>query len=354
MHLYIVTNTKLKIPTAILDATIMDILDACKLNAAVQIVLVGESFSNTLKTFCEGNAQISFESIAEASVTISEKGQVSVLHFGTNMQWAKNQQLYFLPLLIPQEITNLSFWRHALLKKQFNKWFTNATKIICTNDWARINLLKAHAQFNDKIQKVDFKVKTPAPLPWSQLSAAQAQLSNGNNYFLFFAPFDRFVAILKEFSIFKKWQQTTMNLVVVLKNQQEVDKALVLLMGYKFKQDIVIYSAEEMQLDWLAASYATLWEGVTATNAIWIEKSIQHEIPLLFDVQINLPENWLGAGEVVSFKEQQVLSNHFKLYYKDEIYRQSRARMGKEWLELLNHAKAPQELFNNIVFSHIK
>jgi hypothetical protein len=26
------------------------------------------------------------------------------------------------------------------------------------------------------------------------------------------------------------------------------------------------------------------------------------------------------------------LSNHFKMYYKDEMYRQARAKMGKEWL----------------------
>jgi hypothetical protein len=45
-----------------------------------------------------------------------------------------------------------------------------------------------------------------------------------------------------------------------------------------------------------------------------------------------VPEAWQQAGEQFSFEEKGGLSNHFKLYYKDEVYRQGRARMGKQWL----------------------
>ena len=82
--------------------------------------------------------------------------------------------------------------------------------------------------------------------------------------------------------------------------------------------------------------------------------SIHFGVPLLFDDQIQLPEAWKSAGEVFSFAEKNALSNHFKLYYKDEVYRQSRAKMGSNWLQSLNQDRSTFELFNNIVLSHIK
>jgi hypothetical protein len=64
--------------------------------------------------------------------------------------------------------------------------------------------------------------------------------------------------------------------------------------------------------------------------------AIEYDIPLLFNNDENqnesLPTAWQQAGEQFSFEEKGGLSNHFKLYYKDEVYRQGRARMGKDWL----------------------
>jgi hypothetical protein len=94
-------------------------------------------------------------------------------------------------------------------------------------------------------------------------------------------------------------------------------------------------------MEWLAATYAILYEGVTFTKSNWILYAIEYEVPILFDAAMNLPEAWLQAGEVFSFTEEQALSNHFKLYYKDEIYRQSRARMGTEWLLKLKEERSP-------------
>jgi hypothetical protein len=191
-------------------------------------------------------------------------------------------------------------------------------------------------------------------MEWAQLAAAKDALTNGNNYFLCFAPIERMVAILKEFSLFKKWQQTTMNLVLIVENERALEKAFLLLQGYKFKQDIVIHAAASLCREWIAASYVVLMEGVHFSTSIWIETAIQYDVPLLIDEQVSLPSTWLTAGEVFLFSEPTLLSNHFKLYYKDELYRQSRARMGKRWLESINESNGTQELFNKIVLSHIK
>jgi len=142
--------------------------------------------------------------------------------------------------------------------------------------------------------------------------------------------------MLKEFSIFKKWQQTNMVLVFIFENEKEVAQAETLLAGYKFKDAILIKSISNMDLTWIAATYVILFNKINFDKTSLIEMAIEYDIPLLFNNAENqnefFPSSWQQAGEQFSFEEKGGLSNHFKLYYKDEVYRQGRARMGKQWL----------------------
>jgi hypothetical protein len=91
-----------------------------------------------------------------------------------------------------------------------------------------------------------------------------------------------------------------------------------------------------MELTWIAATYVILFNNICFDKTSLIEMAIEYDIPLLFNNAENqnesLPTAWQQAGEQFSFEEIGGLSNHFKLYYKDEVYRQGRARMGKQWL----------------------
>jgi hypothetical protein len=337
-----------------LDAIIVDMVTVCQEQSGLHIVIVRDRYSKKLQELGDRSSMISLATISEASSIIKKASKASAIHFGTNMNWARQHPVYFFPLVIPSDFIKLSFLSRILLKRNFNKWLVKATKILCSNEWSLSTLQNAYPELNSHIQQVNLPIQPPIQFAWNELSEIKEQLTNGHNFFLIFAPLERFVAILKEFSIFKKWQQTTMNLVVVLENQHQVEKANVLLQGYKFRQDIVIHSQDEVGIDWLAASYAVLWEGVNASKATWMENAIQYDVPLLLDKQIHLPVTWRAAGENLLFSETQTLSNHFKLYYKDEVYRQSRARMGKRWMESISQEQEKLELFNKIVLSHIK
>jgi hypothetical protein len=94
-----------------------------------------------------------------------------------------------------------------------------------------------------------------------------------------------------------------------------------------------------MEPAWIAASYAILFNSIRFDKTSLIEMAIEYGIPLIFNNAENqsasLPISWQQAGEQFSFEEKGGLSNHFKLYYKDELYLQARARMGKDWLAAL-------------------
>ena len=64
-------------------------------------------------------------------------------------------------------------------------------------------------------------------------------------------------------------------------------------------------------------------------------------------------KEWNGnfIRKFFSFSEIAALSNHFKLYYKDELYRIDRAKMSKEWLTALyqNQLQNDSSAIHNIM-----
>ena len=142
-----------------------------------------------------------------------------------------------------------------------------------------------------------------------------------------------------------------MALVFIVENHQQLEEARKILKGYKYQEDIVLKTLPQLKIEWLAAAYAVLLDGIDFDKTSIIEWAVHYDIPLLFNQNQSEPTSWLKAGEVFLFAEKNALSNHFKLYYKDEMYRQASAKMGKEWfVELteqrdLNHfVKIPIDL----------
>jgi hypothetical protein len=354
MHLIVIADSKLCETGYILDHLIMGMIKDCASKKEIQIHIISNYPNQVLKDFCTGFEQTQLLTLKEAKLGMGEYQNAVVVHFGQTAAFLKGLPHYFVPINTPIDRTDLSIIKRYLLNQQFNKWVKSATKVVSFNDWSLHQLLSQYTNLNHSVTSIHIPFIEPAFLEWSEMSAAKEQISNGNNYLLIFAGVENITPILKEFSIFKKWQQSTMHLVFVLENEMEVNKANAILKGYKFKQDVSIFATNQVKATWLAASYLTVFEGVKSSSSYFVMHSIHYGVPLLFDDQIQLTETWKSAGEVFSFAEKNVLSNHFKLYYKDEIYRQSRATMGSNWLQTLLQKRSSIELFNNIVLSHIK
>lgn len=352
MHLIIIADSKLCETGYILEHLIMGMIKDCASNKDIRVHIISKYSSQVLKDFCKEYDQTQLLTLKEAKSTVGEYQNAVVVHFGQTLAYLKGLPHYFVPITTPNDITDLSFIKRYLLNQQFNKWVKSATKVVSFNDWSLHQLWSQYP--NHSVTSIHLPFIEPAFIEWSEMSAAKEQISNGNNYLLIFAGVENITPILKEFSVFKKWQQSTMHLVFVLENELAVNKANEILKGYKFKQDVSIYATYQVKATWLAASYLTIFEGVKSASSYFVMDSIHYGVPLLFDDQIQLTETWKSAGEVFSFAEKNVLSNHFKLYYKDEIYRQSRATMGSNWLQTSLQKRSSFELFNNIVLSHIK
>jgi hypothetical protein len=345
MRLFLVLPTSLPVSNALIVANAKALVPSFLKIKDVQLIVVTDAPNIDFLLEMQDADALRIQSIQEASLFIKQVTNAVVVHFGAPLKWAKGFPQYFIPLYDPSLLDAQSFIQRYLIKRKINNFFSSATKIIAMNDWAFSILQANYPQWSSKTQLLSYALPTTPAFEWQMLAATKSNLSADNNYFLIFTSIENFVPILKEFSIFKKWQQTTMHLVFVFDSSEQIQLASAQLKGYKFKDAIALHSLDEVQLSWLAATYAILWEGVSYAHAIWMQQAMQLEIPIWMDDKLSLPETWLKAGEIFSFDEKSALSNHFKLYYKDELYRQSKAKAGKEWLNALRMQDTATDLF---------
>ncbi len=240
-----------------------------------------------------------------------------LIHFSPVALWAKQLPSYFIPLTLPHLTGHLSWLKSLIEKKRFNKTMQAAKKVLALDEW--------HAQNRQGVERL-YLEKAPLPsFEWSQLAPVRSALTDGNQYLLAFVDTQDMIPIVKAFSVFKKWQLSTMSLVFVLDTEAEKDKAANLLLGYKYRDAVELVVIANFTLEWIAAAYLTIFSAMNSHRFQFLTYTMRYQIPFLMH-QENPDHPFIcsemaKAGEYFDFKQPDVLANHFKLYYKDEMYR---------------------------------
>lgn len=240
-----------------------------------------------------------------------------LVHFGPVATWAKQLPSYFIPLTLPHLNGQFNWIKSWFKKQSFNKTMQGAKQVLAMDEW--------HAQNRPGAVRLHLE---KAPLPnfeWSQLAPIRSALTDGNQYLLAFVDTDDILPIVKAFSVFKKWQLSTMSLVFVMDTEAEKDKAANILLGYKYRDAVELVSLSKFKLEWIAAAYLTIFSTMNSHRFQFLTYTMRYQIPFLMhhdksNTNFNCTE-MAEAGEYFDFKQPDVLANHFKLYYKDEMYR---------------------------------
>lgn len=323
MQVFIVAKTVFNIPSILLQQKILDWAALEYKNNGAECFVVGEI---TLDTGIEKHFQQLTEPAAVA--LLAQSSNAKIVHFGYTIKGGEKWPQYFIPLYYPNEDRDLSFLKKWTAQRAFNRYTQRATRTICLNDSVKERLSATNTVL---------PLATLKKYEWATLAATKEQLTDGHPYFLAFLEEQELIGILKEFSIFKKWQQTNMHIVLVFPNQAQLIKAEQAIKGYKFRTDVIMVDIKNFQLEWMAAAYITLWSHCMLSHSFMLEWAVFWEVPVLYNAnQHPLPLSWQNVGEIFNFLEPMALSNHFKLYYKDELYRQARAGMGTVWLNTIN------------------
>lgn len=240
-----------------------------------------------------------------------------LIHFGPVANWAKNLPSLFIPLNLPHEEDQLSWIKKWVYQKRYQKMLKAATQVLALDEW--------HAQNRPGSKKLALN---KAPLPsfeWSQLAPIRSDLTDGNQYLLAFVDTEAIIPILKAFSVFKKWQLSTMSIVFVMDSEHAKQKAATLLLGYKYRDAVELVSLSSFKLEWIAAAYLTIFSSMNSHRYQFLTYSMRYQIPFLLHQASNVNHfvvpSLAAAGESFDFMQPDLLANHFKLYYKDEMYR---------------------------------
>lgn len=342
MRLFILTDCHFANPTTLIYQKAWDMVEAGIALDQVHFYIVGDAIPTNYISLFKRHAnyneysKVEIVSNQEAQKLMISLTNVIIVHFGSYLKGSERFPHYFIPLGHPVCNSNLSLLQNWLQQRKLESFIKKSINTICLNEWVLNTIKSAHPKYAFKARLGYLPTAALPVFEWQHLAACKEEIAGGNNYFLAFLPLAEMVATLKEFSIFKKWQQTSMALVFVFENDTICAKAQLLLKGYKFKEAIFILSKSNLKKEWLASTYAALWSGSNFDNSFLIEEAVQYHIPLLFNTTCNLPVSWEKAGEYFDFSPKMALSNHFKLYYKDEVYRQARSNMGHAWLNQQN------------------
>ena len=253
----------------------------------------------------------------EVAELIANNSANALIHFGPAAAWSKNIPSLFIPLDLPNTQQNLSWIKKWIHKKRYEKTFQMSSQVLALDEW--------HAQNRPGAKKIALE---KAPLPsfeWSQLAPIRSSLTDGNQYLLAFVDTEEIIPIVKAFSVFKKWQLSTMSIVFVVDSEEARQKAATLLLGYKYRDAVELVSVAHFKLEWIAAAYLTIFSSMNSHRYQFLTYSMRYQIPFLMHQDPAGPSFVLptmaAAGEHFDFKQPDALANHFKLYYKDEMYR---------------------------------
>jgi len=176
--------------------------------------------------------------------------------------------------------------------------------------------------------------------------------ADGREYFLFTGglhPVNNPMTVLKAFSVFKKWQQSNMKLVMV--NQPATINTITeKLSTYKYRDDVILLdSLKEKELALVtAASYASIQYSFFENRLLPVIEAMRSEVPVIASDTAGIRETGGDAILYGNANDHEALANHMILLYKDEQLRKRLIVKGAERASAFNWEGSAALLWNSI------
>lgn len=195
-----------------------------------------------------------------------------------------------------------------------------------------ISVYTSHANdFVDERIRI-FPVAIPAtykPLEWQDRLLAKSGFTGNNEYFISLIqaePLEAVIDLLKAFSHFKKWQASSMQLILICNTAQDLSALKNKISTYKYKDDIVILEdiADTALAGLLASAYAYIHFFSAADGAMPLVAALQCGTPVISSKQAE-PSSYVAAyqeGLLIAENETpEATGVLMQRIYKDENLR---------------------------------
>ncbi len=203
-----------------------------------------------------------------------------------------------------------------------------------------------------KLVKPAFEPLSEQP-SWAEAESLKTKYSGGRDFFLITGDIDasyELIELLKAFSIFKKWQQSNMQLLIV---GFEVPWTTVFeekLSTYKYRDDVTLLKdiAYEEIVKLAGISYAVLCPGTNNVHPLPLVLAIQHAAAIIAS-DIEVYRQFTDAAIWIDNKNMmEEFGKAMILLYKDEDQKRVLAQQVKKDATTLNRANLLQQIWQQI------
>jgi hypothetical protein len=169
------------------------------------------------------------------------------------------------------------------------------------------------------------------PAEWQQREDIKSQYAEGNEYFVFYGPdatAGDLLCLLKAFSVFKKWQKSSMKLIIV----NAAEALLPDMETYRYRSDVgFLHGASVSDIAYVTAgAYCQVHPVAADTLGISLLQAFQCEVPAIATASPALQETGGNACLYAEKDDFAAMGQQMIQIYKDEALRNRLVLAGKE------------------------
>ena len=255
-----------------------------------------------------------------------------------NAIWITNQMTHIL-----DEYDHQLLWIDDLEWLKFPQWQRKSREKIKLKDWQKgSKRINRYASFSKNYADVlNSEMEIPKnqissvfpyyqnetiPASWSEKESIKTQYTGGDDFFVFVGDIHQqhhIISILKAYSIFKKWQRSSMKLVILGYTTEHTASILETVESYKHRENLVIITDpdEGEKLKILSASYACVYTAESISFPATMPDAMKSGIPLIVSDIPNMKEWGLDHVLYANAADETQIAEKMILLFKDETLR---------------------------------
>lgn len=226
--------------------------------------------------------------------------------------------------------------QHLFYYKRYTpKFLQKAKRVATVSQFSKQDIIN---QYKIPSEKIDVVYSAAKPVFKTEAyviqSAIKEKYADGCEYFLFTGgihPRKNLLNLLKAFSIFKKWQQSNMKLLVVGRIAWQTDDLLDKLETYKYRDDVALlgYVEENELANITASAYALIFPSYFEGFGVPPLEAMQCNVPVITSNVSSMPEICGNAAVYANPDDYEEIAEKMKLLYRDETFRNEMINNGK-------------------------
>jgi glycosyltransferase involved in cell wall biosynthesis len=249
-------------------------------------------------------------------------------------------------------------WYHRAYYRMFTKRFLKkAKRVVTVSEFSKADIIQQYQVPAEKISVAGGAAREGfIPLSWFEREEVKEGFADGREYFLFTGgmnPRKNLMNLLKAFSLFKKWQQSNMKLLVTGRLSGDQEDILTKLQTYRYRDDVVLLEHQpDDQLKRLtAAAYAMIYPSFFEGFGLPIIEAMQCEVPVVTSNTASMPETGGEAALLADPNNPDAFAKHMLNLYKDEALRSAAIQAGKIQAAKFSWDKTAERIWENILLA---